>query len=52
MQELARKFTKEEITPKAAYYDKTAEFPWEIIKKAHSVGLMNGTLPQEYGMLI
>lgn len=51
IQQLARKFTKDEITPKAAYYDKTGEFPYDIVKKAHSVGLMNATLPQEYGEL-
>lgn len=51
IQELTRKFTKDEIIPKAAYYDRTGEFPYEIVKKAHAVGLMNGTLPQEYGEL-
>lgn len=51
-QELAKKFTREEITPKAAHYDKVGEYPWDIVKKAHSVGLMNGHIPQEYGMPI
>ncbi|KAJ6640636.1 putative medium-chain specific acyl-CoA dehydrogenase, mitochondrial [Pseudolycoriella hygida] len=49
IQELARKFTKDEITPKAAYHDRTGEFPYDIVKKAHAIGLMNSTLPQEYG---
>lgn len=49
MQELARKFTKDEIIPKAAYFDKTGEYPMEIVKKAHAVGLMNGHVPQECG---
>lgn len=48
---MARKFAKDEIIPKAAYFDKTGEYPYEIVKKAHSVGLMNGTIPQEYGEL-
>lgn len=52
MQELARKFTKDEIIPKAAYFDKTGEYPIEIVKKAHAVGLMNGHVPQECGELI
>jgi len=51
MQELARKFTKEEIIPKAAYFDKTGEYPIEIVKKAHAVGLMNGHVPQDCGGL-
>lgn len=48
-QELARKFAKEEIMPVAMHHDKTGEFPWELVKKAHSLGLMNGHIPQEYG---
>lgn len=52
MQELARKFTKEEIIPKAAYFDKTGEYPVEIVKKAHAIGLMNGHVPQECGKLV
>lgn len=51
-QDLARKFAKEEIIPKAAHYDKVGEYPWDIVKKAHSVGLMNGHIPPEYGKLI
>lgn len=49
MQEMARKFTREEIIPKAQYHDQTGEFPWDIVKKAHAVGLMNGHIPQEFG---
>ena len=48
-QDLARKFTREEIIPHAAHYDKVSEYPWDIVKKAHSVGLMNGHIPPEYG---
>uniref|UniRef100_A0A1B0GHS4 Acyl-CoA dehydrogenase/oxidase N-terminal domain-containing protein n=1 Tax=Lutzomyia longipalpis TaxID=7200 RepID=A0A1B0GHS4_LUTLO len=51
MQELARKFAREEIIPKAAHHDKTGEFPWDIVKKAHSLGLMNAHIPQEFGGL-
>jgi len=50
-QDLARKFTKEEIIPNAAHYDKVGEYPWDIVKKAHAVGLMNGHIPAEYGGL-
>lgn len=51
MQELARKFTREEIIPKAAKHDETGEFPWDIVKKAHALGLMNPHIPQEVGGL-
>lgn len=49
---MARKFTKDEIIPKAGYFDKTGEYPYEIVKKAHAVGLMNGAIPREYGEFI
>lgn len=48
-QELARKFTREEIIPKAAEYDKTMAYPWDIVKKAWSLGLMNGHIPTHCG---
>ncbi len=51
LQELARKFAKEEITPKAAHHDETGEYPREIAKKAWEVGLMNTHVPTEYGGL-
>ncbi|XP_076248998.1 medium-chain acyl-CoA dehydrogenase [Calliopsis andreniformis] len=49
MQELARKFTKEEIIPAAPKYDKSGEYPWDIIKKAWSLGLLNKHIPQFCG---
>lgn len=51
MQELARKFAKEEIIPVANEYDRTGQFPWDVVKKAWSLGLMNGHIPQKYGGL-
>ena len=49
LQELARKFAREEITPKAAHHDETGEFPREIVRKAWEIGLMNTHVPAEYG---
>ena len=49
LQDLARKFTREEIVPVAAQYDKTGEYPWPIVKKAWEVGLMNGHIPEHCG---
>lgn len=51
LQDLARKFTKEEIIPVAAQYDKSGEYPWPIVKKAWEVGLMNGHVPEHCGGL-
>ncbi|XP_059475207.1 medium-chain specific acyl-CoA dehydrogenase, mitochondrial isoform X2 [Neocloeon triangulifer] len=49
IQSLARKFTAEEIIPKAAEYDKTMEYPWPIVKKAWEVGLINNHIPSHCG---
>ena len=49
MQETAQKFVRDEIIPVAAEYDRTGEYPWAIIKKAWSLGLINGSIPQEFG---
>ncbi len=47
----ARDFTRKEVTPKAAHYDETGEFPREIFKKAFETGLMNIEVPEVYGGL-
>ncbi|XP_058793197.1 medium-chain specific acyl-CoA dehydrogenase, mitochondrial [Phymastichus coffea] len=49
--ELSQKFTKEEIIPVAAHYDRTGEYPWPVIKKAWSLGLLNHHIPQSLGGL-
>jgi len=51
LQELARKFAKEEIIPKAALHDKEGKFPHEIVVKAWEVGLMNTHIPSDFGGL-
>lgn len=51
LQELARKFSKDEISPKAAHHDEKGEFPREIATKAWELGLMNTHIPAEYGGL-
>jgi len=49
IRETARKFAREEIVPKAAEYDRSGAYPWEIIKKAWGLGLMNSHIPEKYG---
>ncbi|XP_012228768.1 medium-chain specific acyl-CoA dehydrogenase, mitochondrial [Linepithema humile] len=51
MQDLARKFTREEIIPVAAEHDKTGKYPWDLIKKAWNIGLLNKHIPQHCGGL-
>jgi len=49
LKELAHDFSKNEIRPKSHYHDETAEYPWEVLRKAWEVGLMNPHIPEEYG---
>ncbi|KAK7082616.1 hypothetical protein SK128_026963 [Halocaridina rubra] len=49
IQLLARKFSREEVVPVAAELDRTMEYPWELIKKAWGLGLMNAHVPADCG---
>jgi len=49
IQARAREFAQEEILPIAAEYDRKAEVPPDIAKKAKAAGLLNVTIPKEYG---
>ena len=48
-QDLARKFTAEEIIPVAAELDRTGAYPWDLVKKAWSLGLLNSHIPADIG---
>jgi acyl-CoA dehydrogenase len=47
--ETARRFARERIIPIAAECDRDAKFPRHIFEEAHGIGLVNPTLPGEYG---
>src|SRR6202011_4239421 len=50
IRDLAHEFAEREIRPVAAHYDETEEFPYEVVKKAHKLGLTPAAfLPEEYG---
>jgi acyl-CoA dehydrogenase len=49
VRELAREFTRKEIVPQAEHYDRTGEWPWEILHRACKAGLVNLNIPEEYG---
>jgi acyl-CoA dehydrogenase len=49
LQETARKFAREVMRPKAAELDEKSHFPKDIIEKAWELGLINMTIPQEFG---
>ena len=48
IQKMVREFAKKEIAPKAAHYDHTEEFPWEIIRKLADLGLMGIPIDEQY----
>ena len=47
--EMAKDFAKNEIRPVSAHHDKTTEYPWEVLKKAHELGLMNTHVEERFG---
>lgn len=44
-----RDFADRIIRPDRLKYDKLAEFPWDIVKKAYDEGIMNGPMPKKFG---
>src|SRR5256714_11463430 len=50
IRDLAHEFAVNDIRPVAAHHDETEEFPYEVVKKAHKLGLSPAAfLPEEYG---
>src|SRR5258708_22902558 len=50
IRDVAQEFAVNEIRPVAAHFDETEEFPYEVVKKAHKLGLSPAAfLPEEYG---
>jgi acyl-CoA dehydrogenase len=49
LQATARRFAREQVAPIAAHYDRTAEFPREVIRQAWELGLASTVIPVEYG---
>ena len=47
--DLSRRFAKEKIIPAAAGADQKSEFPRHVFEEAWKLGLVNPTLPTEYG---
>jgi len=47
--ETARRFARERIIPVAAECDREARFPKDVFEAAHQLGLVNATVPTEYG---
>jgi len=49
LQEKARRFSREEIVPVAAKYDRDGTFPLEVIQKAHRDNFLTLVVPKKYG---
>ncbi len=49
LREMLQKFTKNEILPVAAQYDREGEFAMDIVKKAYDLQIMNASVPEAYG---
>ncbi len=49
MQELAREFTEENISPYADDWDKEHHFPVEVVQKMGELGFFGCPIPEEYG---
>ncbi len=49
MQKTAHEFAQKEMRPVSLEYDKKGEMPWDVVKKAHEIGLDTAFIPEEYG---
>ncbi|TMB91580.1 MAG: acyl-CoA dehydrogenase [Chloroflexi bacterium] len=50
IRELAHEFAEKEMRPVADYYDEHEETPWEVMRKAHALGLGPASgIPEDYG---
>jgi len=50
IRDLAHEFAEKEMRPVADRYDESEETPWEVMRKAHDLGLdATATFPEEYG---
>lgn len=49
IQKKARDFAQAELLPQYSRWDRTSEFPQDLVRKMGEVGLMVSTIPQEYG---
>src|ERR1700686_3315846 len=48
---LAHEFAEKEMRPVAERYDENEETPWEVMRKAHALGLdATARFPEQYGV--
>lgn len=51
LRDLAHDFAENEIRPVGAHHDRTGEYPWDVVNKAHELGLLNTHIPERFGGL-
>lgn len=51
LRELAHSFARDVMRPVAPHHDRTGEYPYEVLKQAYQLGLMNTHIEPEYGGL-
>ena len=49
MQKMAHEFAEREMRPVSLDYDKKGTVPWDIVKRAHELGLDTAFIPEAYG---
>ena len=47
--EMAREIADKHVRPVAAELDRTAEYPWTVVRALQDAGLMGVWIPKEYG---
>lgn len=51
LKDMVAKFVQSEVLPVAGKFDESCEFPFEVIKKAWELGIMNIAVPEKHGGL-
>ena len=51
LRDLAHEFAENEMRPRAEHHDRTGEYPWDVVRKAHEIGLLNTHIPERWGGL-
>ena len=50
IRDLAHEFAEKEMRPVAERYDENEETPWDVMRKAHALGLdATASFPEQYG---
>ena len=47
LRRLARRFVQQDIVPVAAAYDRSGDYPWDVIKQGYDIGLLNESIPTD-----